>query len=124
MTSCPGSNLSRLDLSPGQGVAVGVTAREEDKEETQVMKSRLTGRGKKELLLLGQDEWHAGAVRAQRRGLLAAAAVEHGQCGQGWRYAAVPRHVPQLLTVPLDGVVVVQLNPGHTVGVGFNNVLA
>lgn len=79
------------------------------------MKSSLTGRGQEEFLLLGQDEWHAGAVRAQGRGLLAAAAIEHRQRGQGWSHAAVPRHVPQLLAVPLDGVVVVQLNPGHTV---------
>lgn len=123
VTSSPGRNSSGLDLSPGQGVAVGVTVREEENEETHVMKSRLTGRGKGEFLLLGEDEWHAGAVRAQGRGLLAAAAVKHGQRGQWWSYAAVPGHVPQLLTVPLDGVVVVQLNPGHTVVVDFKKVL-
>lgn len=104
--------------SPGQGVAVGVTVREEE-EETKVRKSKLTGWGQERFLLLGQDERDAGAVRAQGRGLLATAAVEHGQRGQRRSYAAVPRHVPQLLTVALDGVVVVQLDPGYTVRVGW-----
>lgn len=63
------------------------------------------------VLLLGQDERHAGAVGAQGRGLLAAAAVEHGQRRQRRSHAAVPGHGPQLLAVVLDGVVVVQLDP-------------
>lgn len=64
--------------------------------------------------LLGQDEGDAGAVGPQRRrrSPLPGAAVEHGRCGQRRRDAAVPRHVPQLVRVPVNGVVVVQLDPG------------
>lgn len=61
-------------------------------------------------LLLGHDEGDAGAVRPRGRTPVAGAAVEHGQCGQRRRSAAVSSHVPQLVGVPVDGVVVVQLN--------------
>lgn len=62
-------------------------------------------------LLLGHDEGDAGAVRPQGRTLLSGAAVEHRQRGQRRRTAAVSSHVPQLIAVPVDGVVVVQLDP-------------
>lgn len=58
-------------------------------------------------LLLGHDEGDAGAVRLQ---VLSGSAVEHGQRGHRRRNAAVSSHVPQLIRVPVDGVVVVQLN--------------
>lgn len=61
-------------------------------------------------LLLGPDEGD-GAVGLQRPGPLPGPAVEHGQRGQRWRDAAASRHVPQLVGVPEDGVVVVQLDP-------------
>lgn len=58
-------------------------------------------------LLLGHDEGDAGAVRLQG---LSGSAVEHGQRGHRRSNAAVSSHVPQLIRVPVDGVVVVQLN--------------
>ena len=61
-------------------------------------------------LLLGPDEGDR-AVGLQRPGPLPGPAVEHGQRGQRWRDAAASRHVPQLVGVPEDGVVVVQLDP-------------
>lgn len=61
-------------------------------------------------LLLGPDEGDR-AVGLQRPGPLPGPAVEHGQRGQRWRHAAASRHVPQLVGVPEDGVVVVQLDP-------------
>lgn len=61
-------------------------------------------------LLLGHDEGDAGAVRLQRRSPLPSSAVEHGQCGQRRGSATVSSHVPQLIRVPVNGVVVVQLN--------------
>lgn len=59
-------------------------------------------------LLLGHDEWDA--VRLQRGGPVSSPAVKHGQCGEGWRRASVSSHGPQLVSVLMDGVVVVQLN--------------
>lgn len=53
-------------------------------------------------LLLVLDERDAGAVTSP--------AVEHRQCRQRWCNASVSSHVPQLVSVPLNGVVVVQLN--------------
>lgn len=64
-------------------------------------------------LLLGHDEGDAGAVRLQGRTLLPGPAVEHGQRGQRWGNAAVSSHVPQLIAVAVDGVVVVQLDPAE-----------
>lgn len=64
-------------------------------------------------LLLGHDEGDAGAVRLQGRTLLPGPAVEHGQRGQRWGSAAVSGHVPQLIAVAVDGVVVVQLDPAE-----------
>lgn len=61
-------------------------------------------------LLLGQDEGDAGAVRLQQWSTHPSSAVEHGQCGQRWRNTSVSSHVPQLIGVPVNGVVVVQLN--------------
>lgn len=62
-------------------------------------------------LLLGHDEGDAGAVRLQGRTLLPGPAVEHGQRGQRrGSHAAVSSHVPQLIAVAVDGVVVVQLD--------------
>lgn len=61
-------------------------------------------------LLLGHDQGDAGAVGPQRRTLLAGPAVEHGKCGQRWRDAAVCSRVPQFIRVPVDSLVVVQLN--------------
>lgn len=71
-------------------------------------------------LLLGHDEGDGGAVRMQRRGPFPGSAVEHWHCGQRWRNATVSSHVPQLVGVPVDGVVVVQLNSDeHTQYVVF-----
>lgn len=64
--------------------------------------------------LLGHDEGDAGAVRLQRCGSVPGPHVEHGQSGQRWSGAAVCSHVPQLVSVPVDGVVVVQLDPAGT----------
>lgn len=60
--------------------------------------------------LLGQDERDAGAVGLQRRRPLPGSAVEHGQSGQRRGDTSVPSHVPQLVGVAVDGVVVVQLD--------------
>lgn len=47
-----------------------------------------------------------------RRRSLQSAAVEHGQRGQRGRNAAASSHVPQLIGVVVNGVVVVKLDPG------------
>lgn len=60
-------------------------------------------------LLLGHDQRNAGTVGLQGRTLIAGPAVEHGQCGQWRRNAAASSHVPELVRVPMDGLVVVQL---------------
>lgn len=62
-------------------------------------------------LLLGKDEGDAGAVRVNGWSPLPSAAVEHGQGGQRRGGTAVPSHDPQLIRVPVDGVVMVQLDP-------------
>lgn len=54
-------------------------------------------------LLLGHDQRNARTV-------VAGPAVEHGQCGQWRRNAAASSHVPELVRVPVDGLVVVQLD--------------
>lgn len=61
-------------------------------------------------LLLGHDQRNAGTVGLQRRTLVAGPAVEHGQRGQWRRNAAASSHVPELVRVPVDGLVVVQLD--------------
>lgn len=61
-------------------------------------------------LLLGHDQGDAGAVGLQRRTLVTGPAVEHGQCGERRRTAAAAGHVPELVRVPVDGVVVVELD--------------
>lgn len=72
-------------------------------------------------LLLGHDEGDAGAVGLQRWSSVSGPAVEHGQCGQRWRSAAVASHVPQLVGVPVNGVVVVELNSaGNNTSQGIN----
>jgi len=66
-----------------------------------------------ESLLLGQDE--GDAVRLQRRSSASSPAVEHGQRGPRWKNAALCGHVPQLIGVPVNSVVVVQLDSAeHT----------
>lgn len=62
------------------------------------------------VLLLSHDEGDAGAVRLQGLSRLPGPAVEHGQRGQRRRNTSVSGHVPQLISVPVNGVVVVQLN--------------
>ena len=61
-------------------------------------------------LLLGHDEGDAGAVWLQGGRPLPGAEVKHGQGGEGSHTAAL-RHAPQLVPVPVDGVVVIQLDP-------------
>lgn len=62
------------------------------------------------LLLLGHDEGDSGAVRLQGLGCLPSPTVEHGQSGQRRRNTAVSRHLSQLITITMNGVVVIELN--------------
>lgn len=70
---------------------------------------------KNNLLLLSHDEGDVDTVgRIIRRCPLSSSGIKHGQCGQRlWRTTTVACHVPQLIAVPVDGVVMVKLEPEH-----------
>lgn len=66
-------------------------------------------------LLLGHDEGDVHAVRGEvRRCSLPGSGVKHRQCRQGLRdTTTLACHGPQLTAVPMDGVVMVKLEPEH-----------
>lgn len=66
-------------------------------------------------LLLGHDEGDVDAVGGiVWRCPLPSSGVKHRHCRQGlWCTTTVACHVPQLTAVPLDGVMMVKLDPEH-----------
>lgn len=66
-------------------------------------------------LLLGHDEGDVHTVGGILwRCPFPGPGIKHRQCRQGlWHTTAVSRHVPQLIAVPMDGVVMVKLEPEH-----------
>lgn len=66
-------------------------------------------------LLLGHDKGDVDTVRGVLwRRPLPCSGVKHRHCGQGLLHTiTVACHAPQLIAVPIDGVVMVKLEPEH-----------